>query len=226
VRQSERTPLYDAALAQLAARGLIYECACTRRELEGMPAHGGERVYPGTCRNGVPRSLAHRRQRSLRVKVRDQSVSFVDRLQGVQQQDLARDVGDFVLKRADGWFAYQLAVVVDDAHQAITSVVRGADLLASTPRQIFLQRALGLATPAYLHVPIAVDRNGQKLSKQTDAPALTGDPVAALLAAWSFLEQAPPLATPRTTAEFWAHGARAWRVQQLPRVSAKPARAY
>jgi len=222
VRQSQRTPLYEAALADLAARGLIYECACVRRELESTPALDGERVYPGTCRNGVPRSLAHRTQRSLRVKVAEELVSFADRLQGPQRQNLARDVGDFVLKRADGWFAYQLAVVVDDADQAVTSVVRGADLLASTPRQIFLQRALGSATPSYLHVPIAVDRNGHKLSKQTDAPALTGDPVAALLAAWRFLEQSPPLATPRTPAEFWAHAAQAWRVQQLPRVSAKP----
>lgn len=222
VRQCDRTPRYEAALAELAARGLVYECACTRRELESAPARDGERVYPGTCRDGIPRALAQRTQRSVRVRVPGATISFVDRLQGEQRQDLARDVGDFVLKRSDGWIAYQLAVVVDDADQAITSVVRGADLLASTPRQIFLQHALGFATPSYLHVPVAIDRDGHKLSKQTDAPALAGDPVAALLAAWRFLEQAPPLAAPRTAAQFWEHAVRAWIPQRLPPLTMRP----
>ena len=223
VRQSTRTAIYESVLALLAERGLMYACACTRRELETAPAMpDGERVYPGTCRDGIPSALAQRAQRSLRVKVPAGRIAFVDRLQGVQAQDLAREVGDFVLKRADGWIAYQLAVVVDDAAQGITSVVRGADLLASTPRQIFLQRALAYATPSYLHVPVAIDRHGRKLSKQTDAPALGGDPVPALLAAWRFLEQPPPLAQPRTAAHFWEHAVRAWTPARLPPVTAKP----
>jgi glutamyl-Q tRNA(Asp) synthetase len=223
VRQSMRTARYEAALGGLAARGLVYECACTRRELEDATTRDGERLYPGTCRNGIPAPLAHRPQRSVRVKVPPETITFVDRLQGVQSQSLQRDVGDFVLKRADGWIAYQLAVVVDDAEQGITSVVRGADLLASTPRQIFLQHALGYPTPAYLHVPVAIDREGHKLSKQTDAPALAGDPVHALLDTWRFLEQPPPLTRPRTAAQFWAHAIEAWAPARLPPLAMLPA---
>ena len=129
-----------------------------------------------------------------RVRVGDAVVAFQDRLQGLQRQALSSDVGDFVVKRADGLFAYQLAVVADDAEQGVTDVVRGADLLASTPRQIHLQRALGFPTPTYLHVPIAVHPSGEKLSKQTGAPPLPDDPLPALLAAWRFLDQ-PALAS-------------------------------
>jgi glutamyl-Q tRNA(Asp) synthetase len=154
VRQSERTVLYAAALAQLAARGLAYECACTRRELEcSPPGTGGERVYPGTCSAGIPADRSDRPQRAWRVRVGGGIIEYRDRLQGACTQDLAREVGDFVLRRADGLFAYQLAVVVDDAAEGITHVVRGADLLASTPRQIFLQQLLVYPTPSYLHVP-------------------------------------------------------------------------
>jgi len=219
VRQSERTPLYEAAIARLRAQDLVYECACTRRELETAPLRDGERVYPGTCRAGIAPSRARRTQRSVRVKVPAARIAFVDRVQGPQSQSLQQDVGDFVIKRADGWIAYQLAVVVDDAAQGITHVVRGADLLSSTPRQIFLQRALELATPSYLHVPVAIDRDGRKLSKQTDAPPLGGDPVRALMAAWTFLDQPLPLATPRTCAEFWQFASRAWDSARVPPVS-------
>jgi glutamyl-Q tRNA(Asp) synthetase len=223
VRQSERTALYDAAIETLRARDLIYPCACTRRELESAPLRNGERIYPGTCRNGIPAAHAHRRQRSVRVRVPPETVAFIDRVQGPQSQTLQRDVGDFVVKRADGWIAYQLAVVVDDAAQEVTHVVRGADLLASTPRQIFLQRALALATPSYLHVPVAIDRYGQKLSKQTDAAPLGGDPVRALLATWAFLDQPAPLAMPRTPAEFWQFAARAWMPARVPPLAMLPA---
>ena len=123
---------------------------------------GGERVYPGTCRDGIPADRRGRAARAWRVRVGDARIDFRDRLQGPQAQDLARDVGDFVVRRADGLFAYQLAVVVDDALQGITHVVRGADLLASTPRQILLQRRLGYPTPSYLHVPIAINARGRK----------------------------------------------------------------
>lgn len=222
-RQSTRTALYDAALERLHARGLVYPCACTRRELEAAPLRDGERIYPGTCRSGIPAAHAQRAQRSLRVRVPAAPIAFVDRAQGPQSQALQRDVGDFVVKRADGWTAYQLAVVVDDDAQHVTHVVRGADLLSSTPRQIFLQHALDLATPTYLHVPVAIDRHGHKLSKQTEAVPLGGDPVRALLAAWSFLDQPPPAGAPRTPAEFWTFAARAWMPARIPPVSMLPA---
>src|SRR5216117_3658256 len=144
----------------------------------------------------------------------------------MQRQDLARDVGDFVVKRSDGLFAYQLAVVVDDAAQGITDVVRGADLAASTPRQIFLQQRLGYPTPSYLHVPVALDANGAKLSKDTRAAALPAAPLPALVAAWRFLEQSLPSGSsqPATVAEFWAHALRAWTPSRLPPVPMLPAR--
>jgi glutamyl-Q tRNA(Asp) synthetase len=141
-------------------------------------------------------------------------------------QDVAREVGDFVVRRADGLYAYQLAVVVDDAEQGVNAVVRGADLLASTARQIWLQRVLGFATPSYLHVPVAIDGEGRKLSKQTGAAALPAEPLAALLGAWRFLEQ-PELAlggTPSGTAGFWAAAIAAWSPSRLPPVAMLPAR--
>jgi len=223
MRQSARTPAYEQALAQLAARRLVYECACTRRDLAAAPVRNGEHVYPGTCRAGIARSRAQQARRSLRVRVPDEAIVFVDRLQGRQAQDLAREVGDFVVRRADGLVAYQLAVVVDDAAQGVTSVVRGADLLSSTARQIFLQRALALPTPSYLHVPVAIDRAGQKLSKQTGAAPLAGDPCVALLDAWRFLDQPMPLARPRGVAEFWQHALASWTPSRLPPVAMLPA---
>ena len=157
-----------------------------------------------------------------RVRVGDAVVEFVDLLQGRQRQDLARDVGDFVVKRADGLYAYQLAVVVDDADAGITTIVRGADLLVSTPRQIFLQRLQGAPTPAYLHVPVALNAAGEKLSKQTRAPALPAAPLPALLRAWRFLDQPFPESAPRTVADFWSHAARAWSRARLPPVPMLP----
>ncbi len=223
-RQSERTPRYAAALQRLVDAGHAYPCACTRRELEDAPlGPGGERIYPGTCREGVPAALAPRPQRAYRVRVGTAEVSFVDRLQGPQRQHLAGEVGDFVVKRADGLFAYQLAVVVDDAEQHVTDVVRGADLLASTPRQVHLARLLGCDVPTYLHVPVAIDREGQKLSKQTHAPPLPDDPLPALRAAWRFLDQPAPGVAPRDAAEFWRHAIGAWSPARLPPVPMLPA---
>ena len=226
-RQSERTAHYDAALATLVAAGAVYPCACTRRDLESASISPiGERVYPGTCREGVPPELVHREARAYRVRVagrRDPRMAWRDRLQGAQTQNLVRDVGDFVVRRADGLYAYQLAVVVDDADQRITHVVRGADLLASTARQILLQRLLGLPTPAYLHVPIAVDSNGEKLSKQTHAAPLSADPLPSLAAVWRFLDQPQPAADPRSVGEFWAMAIAAWDPSRLPPVAMLPA---
>jgi len=165
VFQSARLDLYRNAIEGLQAH--CYACSCTRRELEDSAlAIDGSRIYPGTCRAGLALGKA---ARALRVRTRDEPVRFTDRVQGEISQCLERDIGDFVVRRADGLFAYQLAVVVDDAAQGVTDVVRGADLLDSTTRQIHLQRLLGYATPRYLHLPVATNAGGEKLSKQTRA---------------------------------------------------------
>ncbi|HET7097158.1 MAG TPA: tRNA glutamyl-Q(34) synthetase GluQRS [Casimicrobiaceae bacterium] len=226
VRQSQRIALYEAALGRLRADGHAYECACTRREMDTAPlAASGERVYPGTCRNGIPENRIARAQRAARVRVGTARIEFRDRLQGTQAQELARDVGDFVVRRADGLYAYQLAVVVDDALQRITHVVRGADLLASTPRQIHLQRLLGLPELSYLHVPIVINASGQKLSKQTRAAGLADDAPPALVAAWRFLDQPLPEErwTPGSVAQFWSWASSAWRPARLPPCAMLPA---
>lgn len=165
IHQSARLDLYEGALHRLRAHS--YACACTRKELEDSAlAIDGSRIYPGTCRNGLaPGKTA----RAVRIRTDDAPVRFTDRVQGDVVQRIESEVGDFVTRRADGLFAYQLAVVVDDAAQGVTDVVRGADLLDSTARQIFLQRLLGVPTPSYLHVPVATNRGGEKLSKQTQA---------------------------------------------------------
>jgi len=165
VYQSRRSASYKAALKSLDT----YWCGCTRREIADSSigrASDGAQIYPGTCRAGL---APGRTPRALRVRTGGEEIAFTDRVQGPQRQVLEREIGDFVLLRADGQFAYQLAVVVDDAEQGVTDVVRGADLLDSTPRQIFLQRLLGYPMPRYLHVPAAVNQAGEKLSKQTGA---------------------------------------------------------
>jgi glutamyl-Q tRNA(Asp) synthetase len=182
--QSRRHSAYETAFGRLQTAGLVYPCGCTRREIADSLLHAHERhatlAYPGTCRTG----LHGRAPRAWRLRVPDGAaarVTFEDRWQGTQTQDLAAEVGDFVLKRADGQWAYQLAVVVDDAEAHITHVVRGADLLDSTARQIYLQRCLGVPAPAYLHVPVVVNDAGEKFSKQTGALALNSEtPLVAL----------------------------------------------
>jgi glutamyl-Q tRNA(Asp) synthetase len=220
--QSRRAARYREALDRLVGAGLAYPCACSRRELaDAAPAVDGAAVYPGTCRGGLPPG---RRPRAWRLRVPAEEVAFADALQGACRQQLEREVGDFVLLRADGCFAYQLAVVVDDADQGVTHVVRGADLLDSTPRQIFLQRCLGLPTPAYLHLPVAVDAAGQKLSKQSGAPAVAaGVAASALVEALAFLGQRPPLALARAgVKEVWAWALAHWRIEALPGIRARP----
>lgn len=195
-RQSERGEAYADALQQLVAAGRAYPCACTRRDIdEALAARGvaherfAERVYPGTCRDG----LHGRPARAWRLRAEGR-VRWVDRRLGEAVQDVGAEVGDFVLKRADGLWAYQLAVVVDDAAQGITDVVRGEDLADNTPRQILLQHALGLPRPRYLHTPLVLGDDGHKLSKQNGAQALDlADPLAALRAAGAVLGL-PPLA--------------------------------
>jgi len=224
VHQSSRIDRYESALARLRHSGSVYECACTRRDLDAMPlGSSGERVYPGACRDGVAADHLRRRERAWRVRVDDAVVRFRDRLQGAQQQDLARDVGDFIVKRADGMFAYQLAIVVDDGDFGITHIVRGADLLASTPRQIFLQRKLAFSEPVYLHVPVALNASGEKLSKQTHATPLPHDALKALRAAWRFLDQPLPPAEFSSIDEFWRYAESAWSPSRLPPVPMLPA---
>jgi glutamyl-Q tRNA(Asp) synthetase len=171
--QSRRSDHYEAAFARLRAAGLVYPCRCSRSEIEraiAARANWPAGVYPGTCSS---LSIADAQvPLAWRVRVTDETLAFIDRAGGPFAQRLTREVGDFVIKRADGFWAYQLAVVVDDAEQRISDVVRGADLLDNTPRQIFLQRALGLPAPRYLHVPVVLNAAGEKLSKQTGATAL------------------------------------------------------
>src|SRR5882672_12071788 len=170
VYQSTRHDAYHSALHRLREKGLVYPCACSRREIADSAIAGVEGlVYTGTCRASLPAGKA---ARALRIGTRGAQVAFDDALQGHNAHDVERDFGDFVLYRADDVFAYQLAVVVDDAEQGITDIVRGADLLASTPRQIYLQQLLGLPRPRYAHLPVAVDAMGEKLSKQTFAAAV------------------------------------------------------
>jgi glutamyl-Q tRNA(Asp) synthetase len=191
IYQSQRTAAYEEALHKLRAIGAVYPCCCTRKEIADSALNGIEGpVYPGTCRNGIP---AGRDGRAWRVRTNSEPVIFNDALQGRTTQHLESEIGDFVVKRADGLFAYQLAVVVDDAFQDITHIVRGADLLDSTPRQIYLQRLLGLRIPQYLHLPVAVNESGEKLSKQTlAAPVDETHPVKTLLRVLNFLQQHPP----------------------------------
>jgi glutamyl-Q tRNA(Asp) synthetase len=215
--QSQRSAIYAEALANLSRLGLIYPCGCSRKEIADSATLGIDGVvYPGTCRHG----LAHNKTaRSWRIKTSGQYIMFEDAVQGEIQQNLAQDIGDFVLKRADGLFAYQLAVVVDDAEQGITHIVRGADLLDSTPRQIYLQNLLVLATPHYLHVPLATNMQGEKLSKQTLAQAIDVEkPSAELWKALAFLGQHPPAELRHENlTDFWQWAIAHWKTDLIPK---------
>jgi glutamyl-Q tRNA(Asp) synthetase len=221
--QSRRTEVYAEALARLRGAGLSYGCACSRREIASRGRMGAEGpIYPGTCRRGPPPG---RTPRSERLRVVDAPVVVDDRVRGPFTQNLSVEVGDFVLRRADGVHAYQLAVVVDDAEQRIDSVVRGADLLQSTPRQVFLQGLLALPRPSYAHLPVALDADGRKLSKSlASAPVDPADPVPALLQAWSFLGQPPLEEAPGYVEEFWQLAIARWSIERVPRRPASPVR--
>lgn len=213
IHQSARDAAYRAAFERLAATGLVYPCACTRREVADSVLRGSrerartaELIYPGSCRNGMP---AGREARAWRVRVDARPITWRDRRTGEMVERLDETVGDFVLRRADGLWAYQLAVVVDDAWQGVTDVVRGADLGGSTGRQVYLQRLLGLPTPRYLHVPVLLDARGEKLSKQTGAaPVDARDGVAPLNAALRFLGLGEIAAV--DPAGFWPEAIRRW----------------
>ena len=219
VYQSRRHARYEQALEELKSRGALYPCACSRREVSDSSIKGVDGpVYPGTCRPGI---ATDRAPRAWRVKVDGATIEFTDALLGRRCRHLASAFGDFVLRRADGFFAYQLAVVVDDADQGICEVVRGADLIESTPRQIHLQRLLSLPTPEYLHLPVALNARGEKLSKQTFAmPLDAARPLPALLRALRFLGQdiSPELAE-GGIGDFWRWAVTHWDVTRVPRVS-------
>ncbi|MBL8519200.1 MAG: tRNA glutamyl-Q(34) synthetase GluQRS [Betaproteobacteria bacterium] len=217
--QSGRTALYGCALDALRARGCLYGCACSRREVSDSALDGIEGpVYPGTCRD---RRLPWEGN-AVRVATRGAMIEFQDRCQGVQRQALERDIGDFVVRRRDGLFSYQLAVVVDDADQGVTDVVRGADLLDSSQRQIHLQQLLGYQTPRYLHVPVATNAAGQKLSKQTLAPEVNPrEAIRWLNLALAFLGQ--PVSSASTPQALLAAAAQAWNPARIPAVRALPA---
>ena len=223
LHQSARNDAYHCALHRLRGLRLVYPCACSRREIADSAVAGTEGpAYPGTCRGGI---AAGRGARALRLDTSGAAVAFEDALQGQITCQLERESGDFVLYRSDGVYAYQLAVVVDDAEQGVTDVVRGADLLASTPRQIYIQRLLGLPQPRYAHLPVAVNELGEKLSKQTLAlPVDAAQPLPTLMAALSFLGQQPPCGFERATVkELWAWAIENWRLDRVPRVMTAPA---
>ena len=222
MRQSARDALYQRAFERLQARGWVYPCGCTRREVEeaGLaPARlrdaPAAAVYPGTCREGLPEG---RVARAWRMRAPDRAVTFHDRAAGLVTQNLAREVGDFVVKRADGLWAYQLAVVVDDADQGVTDVVRGADLLDSTPRQRWLQEALNLPMPRTLHVPLVVDARGDKLAKQNGATPLDGKrPLPALHGAARHLGLV--IEDADSVDEFWERSTHAWATRWHSRIN-------
>ncbi len=218
VYQSDRTAAYSSALDRLASAGLVYACSCSRTEIEaalqGAPSTGDEMRYPGTCRLG-PRHPE--RALATRFRAPPGAVRFVDDLQGEVSQDVAAEVGDFVVRRRDGYVAYQLAVVLDDAALGVTHVVRGADLLDNTPRQILLQRALGLPVPRYAHLPLAVDAAGVKLSKSAQSVAVDPSRASVLLReALDFLNQSPPAFLATTPlAEVWTWALGHWDLSRL-----------
>lgn len=220
LHQSRRLSIYQSVFDSLLSLSLIYPCGCTRREIADSVLSGqaalltGERPYPGTCRQGLPEG---RQGLSWRFRVPEGVVTFKDRWLGAMEQDVARAVGDFVIKRADGVWAYQLAVVIDDAAQGITDVVRGEDLLSSTARQQVLAIALGYPVPSVLHIPLVVDKNGLKLSKQNNAAALDlTQPLEILQKSWELLgfERLKVI----NIDDFWAQATSVW-VQRLSRAN-------
>ncbi|MGD8378163.1 MAG: tRNA glutamyl-Q(34) synthetase GluQRS [Gammaproteobacteria bacterium] len=223
--QSSRKDAYEEALDRLLTTGTAYPCACTRRDIAAHGRIGLEGpVYPGTCRGGLPPGAE---ARSVRVRTDTNPTAFEDAVQGHVRQILEHDVGDFIIRRADGLIAYQLACVVDDAYQGITEVVRGSDLLISTPRQIHLYRQLGHTLPRFCHLPVAINAEGQKLSKLTGAPAVQTDkPGSALVAALTFLGQGPPQELERARAAEILDWARShWDAARIPRRLESPAAA-
>jgi len=212
LRQSQSRGQHEASVNELVAAGHAYPCSCSRKDIADAPQGDLGTIYPGTCRNGYDGD-----DYAIRLRTTDAAVSFVDGLQGRGSQRLESESGDFIIKRRDGLIAYNLAVVVDDQLQGITEVVRGIDLLDSTPRHIYLQTLLGFATPAYLHIPVAVNADGQKLSKSTGAAAVdVARPGAQLAQALRVLYQSPPPDLEReSVSAIWDWAIAHWDVTKL-----------
>jgi glutamyl-Q tRNA(Asp) synthetase len=209
VRQSERSASYDESFAALRRLGLLFACSCSRAQLEP------DTPYPGTCRN---LRLAHV-QFATRIRVEDGNIGFLDRIQGHFAQSLKTDVGDFILKRRDQLYAYQLAVVVDDAEQGVTDVVRGADLLDNTPRQIYLQRLLGYREPRYAHVPVLCESDGRKLAKSARSVSVGAQtPLTTLVSVFGLLGL-PTMNTPQFEGidDAWRWAVAHWQVKNVPK---------
>ena len=222
VYQSARTDAYDAALHRLSSLNVVYPCACSRREVADSAASGIEGpVYPGTCRNGM---AAGRAARAWRIDTRGAAVEFDDAVQGHVRRNLETEIGDFVLYRADGVFAFHLASAVDDGELGMTDVVRGADLLESSARQIYVLGLLRLPVPRYAHLPVAVNARGEKLSKQTFAdPVDPREPGVVLVRALQFLgHSAPDRLSRADRLDVWQWAKANWRVERVPRVAALP----
>lgn len=224
IYQSQCINHYREALHFLETLGLIYACSCTRKEIADSALFGFQGViYPGNCRSSL-HSQHDNRPKAVRIKTNADRIEFQDRLQGKFCQSIENEIGDFVLKRSDGIYTYQLAVVVDDGWQGITHIVRGADLLGSTPRQIFLQQLLRYPTPHYLHLPVVTTNQGEKLSKQTLAhPVDAKNPLPQLIAALDFLGQDPPLELIESDLDsFWQWAINNWSVTRIARVTHSP----
>lgn len=215
VYQSTRTHFYEQALEILIENSRVFPCQCTRKQLTSFPHN----VYPGTCRH---RQLGKNRDDALRLRCDSRQIDFNDGVLGWQHADIDKDCGDFIIKRRDGLFAYQLAVVVDDALQGVTEVVRGVDLLDSTPWQIYLQQLLGYPQPTYLHIPLAIDDAGNKLSKSRGAASIENrPPVDVLLNVLSFLGQQPPTELSHGDIDIlWKWAIENWQVDRIPKQAA------
>jgi len=211
IYQSERTVHYEQALEQLILQSLIFPCLCSRKQL----AKSNSTVYPGTCRS---RQLPEKNEHALRLLSKDISIKFNDAVMGRQSQNIKLQCGDFVVRRRDGLFSYQLAVVVDDARQGISEIVRGADLLDSTPRQIYLQQLLKYRTPDYCHLPLAVDNSGNKISKSAGATKIDLQRKEQLLvSALTFLGQKPAEDLARSSInDIWSWAVKHWNITQIP----------
>lgn len=215
--QSQRDSFYNEALEKLKDRQLIYRCTCTRKEIADSSTNMGIEgaIYPRTC---LQQPIKPNAAIAWRIKTDDSNISFDDAIQGRISQTLNTDIGDFILKRADGLFAYQLAVVVDDAAQGVTNIVRGADLMDSTPRQIYLQRHLAYPTPQYAHVPVVSNLAGEKLSKQTQASPLDTSKISMkLIQALHFLGQTPPASLVNENKNtIWEWAFSNWQLSKIP----------
>jgi glutamyl-Q tRNA(Asp) synthetase len=214
IYQSSQTKYYQQALEQLMSQSLVFPCLCSRKQL----AASNSEVYPGTCRH---RQLPENKQHALRIRAKNIDISFNDAVMGAQRQNIEKQCGDFIIKRRDGLFAYQLAIVVDDAMQNISEIVRGGDLLDSTPRQIYLQQLLHYPTPAYCHLPLAIDAAGNKISKSTGATRINiENKEKLLLSVLDFLGQQPPDELAKCALnDIWAWAIKHWQISLVPAVT-------